>query len=79
LPTFSHRWNVGLLGLANVFVPPGSAAMEQRSPDPFFDQLRADIQEGLDEADRGELIDEAEVWKHLDAVIDEVEQKSRRL
>jgi predicted transcriptional regulator len=53
--------------------------MEQRSPDPFFDQLRADIQEGIDEADRGELIDEAEVWKHLDAVIDEVEQKSRRL
>ncbi len=54
-------------------------AMEQRSPDPFFDQLRADIQEGIDEADRGELIDETEVWKHLDAVIDEVEQKSRRL
>lgn len=54
-------------------------AMEQRSPDPFFGQLRADIQEGIDEADRGELIDETEVWKHLDAIIDEVEEKSRRL
>jgi predicted transcriptional regulator len=48
--------------------------MEQSSPDPFFEQLRAEIQEGIDEADRGELIDEAEVWKHLYAVIDEIDQ-----
>jgi predicted transcriptional regulator len=53
--------------------------MEQRSPDPFFDQLRADIREGIDEADRGELLDETEVWQHLNAIIDDVEQKSRRL
>ena len=42
--------------------------------DPFFEQLKADIQKGIDDADRGALIDEAEAWKHLYAVIDEIEQ-----
>jgi predicted transcriptional regulator len=51
--------------------------MEQRSPDPFFEQLKADIQEGIDQADRGELIEESDMWKHLYAVIDEIEQKAR--
>jgi predicted transcriptional regulator len=51
--------------------------MGQRSPDPFFEQLKADIQAGIDEADRGELIEESDVWKHVYAVVDEIEQKSR--
>jgi predicted transcriptional regulator len=51
--------------------------MEQRSPDPFFKQLKADIRVGIDEADRGELIDETEVWRHVHAVIDGIEQKPR--
>jgi predicted transcriptional regulator len=40
--------------------------MQQRQPDPFFEQLKADIQEGIDQADRGELIDETEVWKYFE-------------
>jgi len=39
--------------------------MEQRQPDPFFEQLKADIQEGIDEANRGEGADEADVWEHF--------------
>ncbi len=54
-------------------------AVEKRSRDPFFVQLQADIQEGVDEADRGELIDEADVWKHVHAIIDQIEQRSRTL
>ncbi len=50
--------------------------MEQRLPDPFFEQLKADIQEGIVEADRGELLEESDVWKHVDAVIDEIEQRA---
>jgi predicted transcriptional regulator len=53
--------------------------VEKRSRDPFFVQLQADIQEGVDEADRGELIDEADVWKHVHAIIDQIEQRSRTL
>ncbi len=38
--------------------------MYQPEGDPFFEQLKLDIQDGIGEADRGELIDEAEIWVH---------------
>jgi hypothetical protein len=41
--------------------------------DPFFEELRAEIQEGIDQADHGELIDESDVWQCVYAVNDEIE------
>ena len=41
--------------------------MEQRQPepDPFFEQLKKDIQEGIDAADRGEVIEADEVRREF--------------
>ena len=52
--------------------------MEQRAPDPFFEQLKADIQEGVDAADRGELVDADTVWDEVRSQIDEVERTTAR-
>ncbi len=45
--------------------------MYEPKGDPFFEQLKADIQEGIDSADRGELIAEEDVWRELHERIDE--------
>jgi predicted transcriptional regulator len=45
--------------------------------DPFFEDLKAEIQEGMDEANRGELIDEDQVWKSLDATIRMVKERRK--
>jgi hypothetical protein len=52
--------------------------MPQLKNDPFFAQLKADIQEGVDAADRGETIPAEEVWRELDAIIDEAERNQQR-
>ncbi|HLY01707.1 MAG TPA: DUF433 domain-containing protein [Candidatus Cybelea sp.] len=36
-----------------------------KSEDALLQQLRIEVQQGLDEADRGELLDEKEVWGRL--------------
>jgi len=48
--------------------------MLQPKNDPFFEQLKADIQEGIDECDRGETVSEEEMWRELDAIIDEAKR-----
>jgi hypothetical protein len=48
--------------------------MQQPKGDPFFEQLKADVQEGIDEANRGEGIDAEIVWAHLREVIAELER-----
>jgi len=41
--------------------------MEQRrpEPDPFFGQLKKDVQEGIDAADRDEVVDAEDVWREF--------------
>ena len=39
--------------------------MHDPKRDPFFEGLWADVQEGLDEANRGELLDGEEVFAEL--------------
>jgi hypothetical protein len=51
--------------------------MLQPKNDPFFEQLKADIQEAVDECDRGETLSEEEVWRDLDATISEIERKEQ--
>ncbi len=46
--------------------------------DPFSEQLKADVLEGLEDAKRGELIPADEVWTHLDATISEIERDQQR-
>ncbi len=48
--------------------------MQQRQPDPFFEQVKADIEEGIVAADNGELVDADAVWKEMQLQIDEVER-----
>jgi hypothetical protein len=43
--------------------------MLQPANDPFFEQLKLEIQEGVEEARRGELLDEREVWEAVDGTI----------
>jgi hypothetical protein len=45
--------------------------------DPFFEELKAEIQEGLEEARRGELVDEGEVWKSLGAEIRKARERRK--
>ena len=42
-----------------------AAAMEQRRPDPFFEQLESDLREGVEAANRGETIPAAEAWRRF--------------
>ncbi len=51
--------------------------MQQPRPDPFFEQLKDDIQEGIEAADRFELLDEDVVWEDMRLQIDEVERTPR--
>jgi hypothetical protein len=39
--------------------------VHQRQPDPYFEQLEADLREGVEAADRGETIPDDEVWRHF--------------
>ncbi len=39
------------------------ASMRQSRHDPVFEQLRADIQEGVAAAERGDVIDAEVVWR----------------
>uniref|UniRef100_E6PCW6 Prevent-host-death family protein n=1 Tax=mine drainage metagenome TaxID=410659 RepID=E6PCW6_9ZZZZ len=39
--------------------------MQQRQPDPFFDQLAADLREGIEAANRGDVVDADVVWREL--------------
>ncbi|MGP6157170.1 MAG: hypothetical protein ACLPYS_06625 [Vulcanimicrobiaceae bacterium] len=48
--------------------------MQQRQPDPFFEQLEADLREGVEAAERGELISADDVWARLYGRVDEVEK-----
>lgn len=43
--------------------------------DPFFEELKAEIQAGIDEAQRGEIVDQAEVWASVDATIAKVKSE----
>ncbi len=52
--------------------------MEQHAADPFFEQLKADVQEGIDAADRGELVDAEVVWQEMRERIDEIEKNGCR-
>jgi hypothetical protein len=40
--------------------------MHDPQRDPFFEGLKADIQEGVDAIDRGETIPADEVWVHFE-------------
>jgi hypothetical protein len=40
--------------------------MHEPQRDPFFEGLKADIQEGVDAIDRGETLPAAEVWAHFE-------------
>lgn len=37
----------------------------QPDPEPFFEQLKKDIQEGIDAADRGDVVEAEEVWREF--------------
>ena len=59
--------------------------MQERQPDPFFEQLTADVQEGIEAADvqegieaadRGELVDAPVLWEEMRLQIDEVEHST---
>ncbi len=52
--------------------------MQQPKSDPFFEQLKADIQEGIDAGDRGETTAGEDVWRELHATVDEIERKRQR-
>jgi predicted transcriptional regulator len=39
--------------------------------DPFFEELKAEIQEGVDEIGRGEVVEEKDVWRTVYATIDQ--------
>ena len=41
--------------------------MHQPQTDPFFEQVQRDIQEGIDSAERGELVSADEVRAHFQA------------
>jgi predicted transcriptional regulator len=43
--------------------------------DPFFAELKSEIQAGLAEADRGEVVEEEEVWRSAYAAIDEAARR----
>lgn len=49
--------------------------MMQPKGDPFFEQLKADIREALEEADQGLGVDADVVWAEMDALIDEIERR----
>jgi len=55
----------------------GVGGMLQPKNDPFFEQLKADVQEAIDECDRGETISEEEMWRNLYAAITEIERNER--
>jgi predicted transcriptional regulator len=42
--------------------------------DPFFEQLKIDVLEGLEEAERGELVPAEDVWAQVDGAIYKVER-----
>ena len=42
--------------------------MLQPEHDPFFEQLKKEIEEAILEADQGKLVPEKEVWKHFRAL-----------
>ena len=44
--------------------------MLQPKHDPFFEDLKVEIQEGIEEAERGELVDQEVVWASLAGLID---------
>jgi hypothetical protein len=44
-----------------------SAPVERCQTNPLFEQLKADVQEGVAAGDRGDVFDEAEVWEYVDA------------
>jgi len=46
--------------------------------DPFFEQLKKDIQEGVDSADQGELRTHDEVWRDMYALIERVTSEKAR-
>ncbi len=52
--------------------------MQERQPDPFFEQLKADVQKGIEAADRGELVDAPVLWEEIRLQIDEVERSTSR-
>ncbi|MEO6835826.1 MAG: hypothetical protein ABI231_07970 [Candidatus Tumulicola sp.] len=39
--------------------------MYQPKGDPFFEQLKADVQEGIEDADAGRLVPEEDVREHF--------------
>ena len=50
-------------------------AMERLRNDPFFEELKADIQAGIDEADRGELIPADQVLEEVRKQLEEFERR----
>ena len=49
--------------------------MFQRQGDPFFEQLRVDVQAGVAAADRGELVDDEMVWRELEQRVSAIEEQ----
>lgn len=49
-----------------------NSQMHQPKNDPFFEELKADIQEALDEVRRGETVDEEQAFASAHAAIDRV-------
>ncbi|HEY0798404.1 MAG TPA: hypothetical protein VGD50_04595 [Candidatus Baltobacteraceae bacterium] len=45
--------------------------MQQRRPDPFVEQLEADLREGVESANRGETMPAEDVWRHFGLDLDE--------
>lgn len=58
--------------------PSHQCTLERCQANPLFEQRKADVQEGVEAGDRGDVFDEAEVWEYVDARIDEVESNSMR-
>jgi len=51
--------------------------MEQHRRDPFFEQLEDDLREGVEAANRGELIVADEVWQSLRDQAAEIEERAK--
>ena len=63
---------------AGIYPNPEAALDEAVSLLRMRDQLRADVQLGIDQADRGELLPAEEVFQRLERRVDETSNLSRR-
>ncbi len=50
--------------------------MQERQRDPFFEQLKADVQESIEAVDRGKLVNAPVLWEEMRLQIDDVERST---